>query len=195
MRAILITGYKGSGKDTVAGIIKEKLRDKAKIVKFADPIKKSIQIMFGWNESHTDGSLKEVIDPAYGVSPRQVMQYLGTEVMQYMLGRKYPKFKDTTGRTLWVKALLELVRGSNTIIVPDCRFPHEVSGVKNAESITDTIVIRVIRGKVSWWDKLWMHSSEKSIDKIKPDYSIVNNGSMLELSTTVIELLHNVGLL
>ena len=38
--------------------------------------------MFGFTEDQVFGDAKDVIDPVWGVTPRLVLQVLGTELMQ-----------------------------------------------------------------------------------------------------------------
>ena len=98
---IAITGYKQSGKDTIAKYLCEKYG----YVQYscASPIKEAAKDMFNWTDEHVNGELKEVLDPRWGIMPRQVLQSLGTEYGQFMLSKMYPLFAEITGRKLWVR--------------------------------------------------------------------------------------------
>ena len=85
MPIIGLSGYKGSGKDTVADFLCEKYG----FIKygFADPIKEIAKIMFDFSEDET---LKEVVDERWGISPREFYQKFGTEYGQFITGQMIP---------------------------------------------------------------------------------------------------------
>ena len=56
-----IQGIAGAGKDLVGKMLYNKVH--AHIYHFADPIKQSVNALFGWDDRHTDGDVKEVVDP------------------------------------------------------------------------------------------------------------------------------------
>lgn len=91
---------KQSGKDTIADYLCMKYSFKK--YNFADPLKEGIGKIFGFTNEQLYGDDKEVIDPFWGVSPREVLQKVGTELFQYELPRVMDEFKDM-GRTFWVK--------------------------------------------------------------------------------------------
>ena len=97
MRAsvVAICGTRGSGKDSVAAILSQE----AGFVnhKLARPLKDAMRGLFSLDAAHVDGELKDVVHPAWGVTPRVLMQWFGTEVMQHELvkvvpsvGRRFP---------------------------------------------------------------------------------------------------------
>ena len=75
-----ISGKRGSGKDTLAGMF---LAEGFQKVAFAKPLKEHVRNFFEMTTEHTDGSLKEVIDPRYGIAPRQVMIDIGQFYRRY----------------------------------------------------------------------------------------------------------------
>ena len=81
---IAFLGKKSSGKDTVANFL-IKNDDYIKYV-FADPLKKGIQAFFNLSDDQLyDEKLKEIIDPRWGVSPRKLLQTIGTDIFQYLI--------------------------------------------------------------------------------------------------------------
>lgn len=64
-----------SGKDTVANIIQESLGINR--YAFAKPIKESINELFGWDERHEDGALKEIVLPTFLPSSEQWREVVG----------------------------------------------------------------------------------------------------------------------
>jgi hypothetical protein len=86
---------------------------------FASPIKNAVNGIMGWDSRHSDGILKEVIDPRIGKSPRQLYQTLGTEWGRSMV---YDR--------IWVMLGEERYHKSGFLIISDVRFPNEVEMVK-----------------------------------------------------------------
>jgi hypothetical protein len=72
-----LTGKARSGKDTVAGYLNNK--HMFSHYWFSKPMKDACRTIFGWDDRHLYGDLKEVVDPVYGISPRVALQTLGTE--------------------------------------------------------------------------------------------------------------------
>jgi hypothetical protein len=80
-----ITGFMLSGKDSVADFIISKTHEDMVFKKysFAKPLKETAMVLFGWSEEQVyDQDLKSIVDPVWGISPRQALQYLGTDVMR-----------------------------------------------------------------------------------------------------------------
>ena len=161
-----ITGKKRSGKDT-AGFY---LRDTYGFRK-ARPLaifKNSFKEWFGWDERHMEGDLKEVVDPLFGFSPRQLMQVFGTELMKYDLGNHIPSFARVCGEDIWIRSFVrwydQLPMGN--YVLTDLRFVNE------SQRIPFDIIIR-LKSDRSQEDN---HASEQEIDKISAEYEIVNKG-------------------
>ncbi len=69
-------GKAGSGKDTASLFFK---KYDSEFMSFAGPIKESAKILFNLtDEQLSDRVLKETIIPTWGLSPRQILQRLGT---------------------------------------------------------------------------------------------------------------------
>tara|TARA_R100001594_G_scaffold53735_1_gene87280 strand:+ start:17595 stop:18317 length:723 start_codon:yes stop_codon:yes gene_type:complete len=68
-----------SGKDTVAAMLLEGLQSNHIIESyaFASPIKQSINELFGWDERHEDGALKEIVLPTFLPSKDQWTEVVG----------------------------------------------------------------------------------------------------------------------
>ena len=161
-----ITGKKRSGKDT-AGFY---LRDTYGFRK-ARPLaifKNSFKEWFGWDERHMEGELKEVVDPLFGFSPRQLMQVFGTELMKYDLGDHIPGFARVCGEDIWIRSFVRWYdqQPMGNYVLTDLRFVNE------SQRIPFDVIIR-LKSDRSPEDT---HASEQEIDKISADYEIVNNG-------------------
>ena len=84
-----VSGLKRSGKDTVAELLVKEYGFER--YSFADPIKEAMSIVFDWDDRYLYGELKEIIDPRWGISPRQVFQHFGTEYAQHILPEVFPE--------------------------------------------------------------------------------------------------------
>lgn len=171
-----ISGRARSGKDTVADIVVRRYGFSK--LSLAAPIKEACRTIFGWTTDHTDGVLKDCIDPRWGISPRQTMQLLGTEFGQLLLCDKSPDFAALTGRNLWVNRLLDSARG-RSVVVSDVRFPHESEAIQRSGGI----IIRVRRPSAD--SAASTHASETSLDAIRPDFCIDNTGTIEDLESAV----------
>lgn len=114
MKLIGIAGQARSGKDTLASYMLDNLDGIWLRSSFADPIKEMLRAI----GVDCSDDAKAVIDDSYGVTPRHMMQTLGSE----------------WGRTLidndiWVKAFARLNAGK-CVIVPDVRFENEADLVR-----------------------------------------------------------------
>jgi hypothetical protein len=171
-RIIAICGCKRVGKDTVA----EHLRDKLgyKVVKFAEPLKDMLKVLFGFSHEQIE-STKDVVDPMWGVAPRKVMQFFGTEIMQFEVQRLLPNID----RGFFVKSLLARHKDDERIVISDMRFIHEWEAIKNTHS--DSLIIKITRNGGLVDD----HVSEKELEQIQPDLVIENNGTLESLFAQV----------
>lgn len=160
---VALTGKKRSGKDTVARIL---TRDYGFYqYALADPMKAAVQAIFGWNDRHTDGAIKERVDPQWGISPRQALQDIGTEWGQYGLSARFPEFAKTTYRLLWTRRFCEDVYSARfRWVVSDVRFPHELDHMR---TVAHVVCVRVQRDTERAHDA---HESE-SYD-LDPDYTL-----------------------
>ena len=166
-----ITGRARSGKDTVAEMILADIGGYR--YSLADPIRAMLKAGLGidmadsyWIEH------KEDPVPAFGgKSPRQMLQWLGTE-----WGR------DLVDRNLWVTlAIQKLINSGRGMIVPDVRFENEGSWVRR-----HGILIHVVRRAVS---AVAAHVSEDGVTIEPADYIIANDGSLEDLQLAVREIL------
>ena len=169
-----ITGRKQAGKDTV-GLHLVKCYGYTKY-SFAMPIKEMCKSVFGWTEDHVNGHLKEDIDPFWGVSPREVMQIMGTEIFQYEVPKHLIALKQW-GRSFWVKRFerwIECNKNITNIVITDVRYPHEVDFIESLGGF----IWRIIRPGTDVGDK---HASEVEMDSIVPNLVVHNDKSIAEL--------------
>lgn len=75
LKAISISGPARSGKDTAANYLLTWLGPEWSITSFAEPIKKMLEVI----GVDCSDDVKDIVDPRFGVTPRHMMQTLGTE--------------------------------------------------------------------------------------------------------------------
>src|SRR3972149_7334744 len=178
-----ITGCKFNGKDTMADYIVKKYGYEKMSV--ADPLKNICKILFGFNDEQLYGSKKEVVDDRWGVTPRDMLQYIGTDMFRKMMGKKIPELNKNDEGGFWVKCLTEQIKiklktnPSCKIIIPDIRFQNELDAIKK---LNNNLIIRIKRPSIINKD---FHESEKNIDTFKVDCEILNDTTLDELYTKI----------
>lgn len=136
---IIMLGHrKRAGKDTLAGLIvknelqarglnkesftfEDSLKEGMDLYRFAfaDSLKRSCKDLFNLSDEQVFGDeLKEVIDERYGKTPREILQWFGTQMR-------------TIDPDIWCRKVAEEIEnsyemwGTNKIIITDFRFPNE----------------------------------------------------------------------
>jgi len=156
-----LTGLAGSGKSEVAQVLRE--LGNFRRVPFAGPLKDMLAAV-GFTHAQLWGDEKATPIPDLGgVTPRHVMQTLGTE---WGRGCVHPDI----GITLWRRRAEGF--GGN-IVVDDVRFPNEVEAVKALGGV----VWRVERPGV----EAMGHESEVHIPHLAVDGVIRNKAGLYEL--------------
>ena len=170
----------GSGKTTIANILVEEYNYHR--IPFADPLKlmtRSLLQSFGYSISSADRllndpNLKEQILPELGVTPRFMMQTLGTE-----WGRKI--IHPEIWLLAWKRSVEELGAYGN-VVVDDVRFPNELEIVKSHPSGT---LWWVDRPSAAVATEVMAHSSQQPLDRSQFDRTIINNGTVKDLHTLI----------
>ena len=176
-----VLGRKGSGKDTISDYIIQKFNFEKMII--AEPLKNACKELFNFSDEQLYGDLKETVDPQWEVSPRKVLQWLGTDVFRNRIGELNPEI----GNNFWVnllkvRYLQKLSKNKNIkIVVSDVRFQNEIDIIHKLGGK----VIKLTRPSINNADA---HESEKNIDTLKGDYDILNDSSLEELYKKVEEI-------
>lgn len=138
MNIIGITGFAGSGKNTVGHYLVEKHRYTE--TSFAKALKDTVAAMFCWPrqliEGDTDESRKwrDQIDPWWSkklgrpVTPRWAMQHIGTDVM---------RLHFNTNIWTW-NVEKQILDHQGNVVITDARFPNEIN------------LLRELGGKIIW---------------------------------------------
>lgn len=167
-----IAGPAGAGKDTVADIIID-LYGGSK-ASFALPLKLGLSAMLGADFVHMGRDEKETPMEDLGITPRRLMQTLGTE-----WGRQL------VDESIWVKALDRHIRQNpGFYVVPDTRFTNEVSWVKGRGGL----MVYVDRPNLP---QVEAHVSEHDVSASEADVVIINDVSLADLPALVKRTLHD----
>lgn len=165
-----IAGRARSGKDTVANFIIAAIGGYR--YSFADPIR-AMLVPLGVDMSDPYWQArKEDVIPALGVSPRRMMQTLGTE-----WGR------NLINPDLWIiMAHQRLLQNGPGMVIPDVRFENEAAWIRKHGGR----IIHVIRPEAK---AVEAHASEDGIEMLDADAQLFNSGTLEELQLSVRELL------
>ena len=170
MKLLGIVGKARCGKDTVADqIIGNGYVKRA----FADPIYRIADEMFGIDSRNIPDKDKETVIPKWGLSLRQMLQIIGTE-----MGR------DLISQDIWLKRMDDELEHNN-VVISDIRFDNEAMYIKKRGGL----LIHVTRDTSDY--KVNQHVSELGVTNIYAlrDHHLDNNGSLKDLETKVSELL------
>ena len=206
-----ITGFMGSGKDTVAKMFVEKgaVQDS-----FAAPLKDLCASVFGWDRHMLEGDtvasrdFRETADIYWtrklgidNFTPRLALQLLGTDIM-----------RTHFNQDIWLDSLEYRIRKNNPadqiVVVSDCRFKNELDLIKQL----DGVVIHVIRDDLPEWYETAVHANQGSVPAKHTmetrfasvhasewrwvgydfDYEIYNTGTLQELQSQVDNIHNNI---
>lgn len=160
MRVIAISGHAQNGKDTCAKMFEKLLtaeNKKVRIIHYADLLKFICKQYFDWDGNKDDAG-------------RTLLQYVGTDVVR----KQDPDF--------WVNFVFQFLTLFHDewdyVIIPDARFPNEVSGGKDGKTF-NIVHVRVKRTSKDFVSPLTIeqqnHPSETALDNVTPDFLIEND--------------------
>jgi hypothetical protein len=170
-KLICITGKAGSGKDTMA----DRLWENHGFVKIAlaDPLRLAASAAFGVGANFFfDREKKEEVMEYWGMSPRTMLQKLGTEAV-----------KGTFGEDVWLKRWylsFAALKDTDHIVVPDVRFELEADFFRR---IGGTIV-HLSRPGAGLAGAAGLHSSEQGVAVCVGDIEVTNVGTLQHLFET-----------
>jgi hypothetical protein len=168
---ILISGKAGSGKTTIANILRKKLTEITPISvyhgSFAYPIKKLCEVYIDW-----DGEKDE--------RGRKLLQNIGRD------GREYDQ-------DIWVKKMMQNADQKagllpfDFILVDDWRFPNELAYLQK-DKLLDVVSVRVYGRQSEMSKNLALDVSENSLPEAGNglyDIEINNDGAVEDLEITL----------
>lgn len=174
-KLIGLAGKAGAGKDTVADYLWEK--EGAIKIAFADALRAAGTAIFGLGQCNfLDRELKEAEVEYWGMTPRRMLQLLGTEATK-------PVFGDNIWLKRWFLSY-SAVRDTDHVVVPDVRFDVEADAIRNLGGT----IIHIVRPGAGLPGATGEHSSEAGIELLDGDMYLSNSGSVEELRHKVDQL-------
>ena len=164
------SGKKGSGKSFFADyLVNNKLFIK---LSFASPLKEITKILFNLSDEDVkDPIKKELINPKFNASPRELMQWLGTDIMREEFNKKF----NYSG-SIWIDNIKDKVKtlldNNKDVVIDDVRFQNEVDMIHSLGGIVINLhndLDNTLNNSTS------THSSENQ--KLTFNYEFVNDKS------------------
>jgi hypothetical protein len=201
-KIVILSGWKGSGKDTVANFLSNELDYKR--IAFADFLKDIVARQYNIPRHYFDDRiLKESPLLSLPVCPRdssgEHLSSLFLEEFRTKYGNKRidnseqlywtPRalciFEGSVKRTVspdyWVLSAIKGISKNKNYVVSDSRFSSEINYIKNNIKSHQVIAVRVTR-----FDSVDTNDpSERDLDNYKFDLTIQNRGSLSELQETI----------
>lgn len=166
-RIVGLLGAAGAGKSLIASHLETKYG--AVRYTLAKPLKQMVQRAFDLTDEQVYGTQaqKEAIDPRYNVSPRWLLQHIGTEGI-----------RGTFGPDFWVDYLLDRVRKESPklAVVDDVRFINESAKLMDAGASIWKIIRHNGQGA---------HASEQEWRVADHTIVIYNDGTVQDLLTMI----------
>jgi len=191
-KLIGICGHAGSGKDTVASYIHLNHDNTWKLA-FAKVLKQAAAKLFGLDpEDFDDREWKERHDKYWGVSPRQMAQFFGTEMVRETLPKLIPGIESD----FWIHRLIMTLRGEDdsaeydsddVVVISDVRFQNEYDWI----IAQGGIIIHLTRPGADGTVGIPGHASEAGIDfhASHQTYHLINDSTLEELYAQVNDVL------
>lgn len=164
------SGKKGSGKSYFSDyLVNNKLFIK---LSFASPLKEITKILFNLSDEDVkDPIKKELINPKFNASPRELMQWLGTDIMREEFNKKF----NYSG-SIWIDSVKDKVKtlldNNKDVVIDDVRFQNEVDMIHSLGGIVINLrndLDNTLNNSTS------THSSENQ--KLTFNYEFVNDKS------------------
>ncbi len=198
-----IIGAIGSGKDTIADYLIA--AHGYKKASFARRVKDAAAAVFRWDREMLEGSTpesrewREQVDPFWGLSPRQALQKIGTEM-----------FRTHIRDDIWVRALEKdlVAEPAQNFVITDCRFQNEIDTIRGlggrliyvSRGAQPEWVPRAIEAysgapdAIAWFAASGIHLTVWSTYALasQADARICNDGTLEELYATVSKTLNGV---
>lgn len=168
MRLLGIHGKAGAGKDTLAKALR--LQYGWRRMAFADPLREAACAAFGVDmEWFTDPELKGRLLPDWKLTPRHILQQMGTEAM-----------RNTFGHDIWVRRWEQeylKVAGCVDVVITDVREELEAARIRALGGL----IVHLHRPGAGLAGEAGAHSSEAGIELLPQDYLLANDGSIGDL--------------
>ena len=190
-KIIAVCGYKRSGKDTIAKYLNKKYNYKH--LKITYKLKECLKLLFDLRDHELETDKKEKINKKWNVTPRKLMQFIGTEIFQYKIQEILPDID----KKFWIKTFLtdSLVNNLRNkkdfhIVISDIRFIHEYEELKKLN--IPISVIKVTNDNIMIDSNEELHISEREFIKIPYDKEILNNSTFDDMYKKIDENIINI---
>jgi hypothetical protein len=156
-----LAGLKRSGKNTAAAHLCQRYRMDER--SFAEPMRRFVAGLLDWTLEELEARKEEVV-PWLGVTPRHMLQSLGTE-----WGRKM------VHHDLWVRTVMHKIEKHAGVdhVLSDVRFPNEAEAIHQQGGKVVRLVGRGATGDA--------HESEVPLPAHLVDFELSNAGTLDEL--------------
>ena len=178
-KIIALCGYKGSGKDTAAEYLVTKY--KYNHYKISEKLKEVIKLLFNLDDNDLEKN-KDEINDKWGIEPRKIMQFIGTDMFQYKLQELFP----TIEKSFWIKSLFtdELINKieneNHRVVISDLRFLHEYDLISNIY-----VPYSILKVQNNNLEKNDNHISENEFNNIPINAVILNNTTKQQLYNNI----------
>lgn len=189
LKLIGIHGNAGTGKDTISAYIHSNYQ-KVYGEAFAGPLKDACAEAFGMDrDDFDDPDVKNLLNNYWGVSPRQIAQFVGTELFRTNIARL---LGGACEHNFWIKRLEGRLTGAlneyqynpyeagDCVIISDVRFQNEYDWIIANEGI----VIHVTRPGFTGNVGIANHASEAGIANFhtpEATFYVANDGTLDDL--------------
>lgn len=171
-RLIAFSGKMGAGKTTAATMLKS-----YSVLSFAEPLKSAARILFNFSQDQlTSQELKLKLDERYGLSPREALQWLGTDVFR----ARWPKFWVMNMRIRLERLIAKANEDSKLlyeVCIDDVRFEDEADMIRELGGT----IIHVLGRTNGEGDITTLHKSEAGIMLKAGDVTLDNRVDGLEV--------------
>jgi len=141
-------------------------------------MKEAAKILMGWGDAHVHEELKEVVDPLYGVSPRKVLQTLGTEWGRELINPDLWLLRAERYLDSISKLSLDTI-----VVITDVRFDNEAEFIIHQGGV----VIEVLRPNST--KQVLEHKSEGGVKDIYVRHTLNNDSGLIQLKLEVLRLM------
>jgi len=174
MKFVLLTGYAGSGKDTVGSVFQKygyKRYAVADMLKYYSAEKHGFEFILTQTQEGKSSLFNN------------------KTVRQYLIDDAAILKKEHNDPSYWIKPLVELIitDGVQNIVITDWRYNAEITHIYESFPHAEIVTVRIVRGSII----PLLDDSEHELDNYTVDFTIQNNGSLDYLNKAVITILNN----